>query len=86
LQVKFNKSDINGIYDLLRERKSGRSVKKLNVPSEESFAYILKKAQSGNEMAAFQLSEWLTFCKPSSTDEQKVISNIKKAAEKIFEL
>jgi hypothetical protein len=84
VNVKFSKTYINSINDLLMMKRTGKTIKKVDVPSEESFTYILKKALTGNEMAAIQLNEWLRYCNPADANEQELLDRIKKAADKIF--
>ncbi len=84
MEIKFKKQDITSINESLKTRVTGQDAK-INVPTEESFTYVLNKAMSGNEMAAVQIAEWNCFCKPGNSREQMVLARIRKATDDIFE-
>lgn len=84
--MSFNKAQIasvNNIY-LARVSKGGASAHNVTVPTKETFEYILESAKKGNEMAAVQLDEWKSSCKPKSFKEMQVISMIKSATNEIL--
>lgn len=88
MAIRFNKSEIAFVNNLKKDtvlRKGGQNKGKVDIPTEESFSYILDKAKSGNEMAAVQIDEWNRFCKPRNTKEESVLNKVRKAAEEIFE-
>jgi hypothetical protein len=87
MESRFKRSEITSINNF--ETGSGNMLdtrkKRIAVPREESFAYVLNKARSGNEMAAVQIDEWYRFCKAHNNKEKQVLNQIKKAIEEIFE-
>lgn len=84
MEIKFKRQEILSINNSLKTVGTDRNCC-LHVPSEESFSYVLNKAMDGNEMAAVQLVEWNSLCKPSNNIEQRVLAQIRKATDEILE-
>lgn len=87
METRFSRSEISSINNLRNgnNNTSTNNSRKLYVPKEESFTYILNRAKSGNEMAAVQIDEWYRFCRARNSSEKCVLNQIRKAADEIFE-
>lgn len=88
MEIRFSRTEISSINSFKKSNgynSIDTGSKKVDVPKEESFEYVLNSAKSGNEMAAVQIDEWYRYCKPRSSTEKCVLNQIKKAVDEIFE-
>jgi hypothetical protein len=88
MTIVYNKLEISLINNIqkniLIKNKYFFQNRKITVPTEESFAYVLEKAKTGNEMAAVQIDEWQRFCTPRDDNEETILKKIKEATKDIF--
>lgn len=89
MEIRFARSEISAINGFKKNNEDSniitRDIRKVIVPKEESFTYVLNSAKSGNEMAAVQIDEWYRYCRPRNSKEKYVLKQIKKAVDEIFE-
>ncbi len=82
---RYDSVVISSFYKTSHLREIGvKRVRKVCMPTEESFSYILDMARTGNEMAAVQLYEWHRFCKPGNIKEQHILMLIEEAVCEMF--
>jgi hypothetical protein len=83
MEIRFNRSEISAVINSLDKGNSQYS-RNINIPTENTFAYLFSKAKLGNEMAALLIDEWQRFCKSDDSRDKHVLELINKAAEELF--